>query len=218
MALARITVLISGRGSNLGALIDASLRRGFAGAVTQVIGNRPQAAGLEIARRRAIAACVVDHSAFDTREAFESVLARTIDAGEPDVVVLAGFMRVLTASFVARYEGRMLNVHPSLLPAYPGLHTHRRAIADGVRLHGCTVHFVTPDVDVGPIVIQGAVPVLTGDDEESLAARVLAVEHRILPAAVGWFCSGALRLEGRRVRLAAPAAAGALVSPAVPAP
>lgn len=197
----RITVLVSGRGSNLSALIAAAREQRFGGAVTHVISNRRDAGGLAVAHANAIATAVVEHTAHATREAFDATLADAIDAGEPDLVVLAGFMRVLTSAFVARYEGRLVNVHPSLLPAYPGLHTHRRALADGVRLHGCTVHFVTPSVDVGPIIVQAAVPVHEDDDEASLAARVLAQEHRILPAAVGWFCAGRIALKGARVKV-----------------
>jgi phosphoribosylglycinamide formyltransferase-1 len=203
MALHRISVLISGRGSNLGALIEATRAAAFRGAITHVISNRPGAGGLAHAEGHAIATAVVDHQRFASREAFEEKLAETVDAGAPDLVILAGFMRVLSCDFVERYRGRMLNIHPSLLPAYPGLHTHRRALADGVRIHGCTVHFVTSEVDVGPIVAQAAVPVLPGDDEESLAARVLAQEHRLLPAAARWFCAGQLALVDGRVRLAA---------------
>jgi phosphoribosylglycinamide formyltransferase-1 len=201
MALSRITVLISGRGSNLAALIAASHEPGFHGAITQVISNRPEAGGLDIARAHGIATAVIDHRAYATREAFDQALAAVIDGGMPDLVVLAGFMRVLTDGFVARYEGRMLNVHPSLLPAYPGLHTHRRALADGVKVHGCTVHFVTTRLDIGPIVVQAAVPVCPEDDEASLAARVLAQEHRIFPAAVRWFCAGRLAIRDGCVRL-----------------
>jgi len=150
------------------------------GAVTHVVSNRPQAGGIAIARERGIDTAIVDHTQFASREAFDAELARVVDRGLPDLVVLAGFMRVLTDAFVARYSGRLLNIHPSLLPAYPGLHTHRRALADGVKLHGCTVHFVTPAVDVGPIVAQAAVPVRADDDEATLAARVLEQEHRLL--------------------------------------
>jgi phosphoribosylglycinamide formyltransferase-1 len=216
MALARIAVLISGRGSNLAALIAASQHPRFAGAITQVVSNRADAAGLAIARRQGIATTVVDHRDFPSRAAFDARLVEVIDAGEPDLVVLAGFMRVLGAAFVGHYAGRLLNIHPSLLPAYPGLQTHRRALADGVRVHGCTVHFVTPDVDVGPIVAQGVVPVLPDDDEATLAARVLAAEHRLLPAAVGWFCAGRLVQDGACVRLAdAPRSEGLLLSPVI---
>jgi len=218
VALSRITVLISGRGTNLGALIAASDRPGFPGAVTHVLSNRADAAGLAIARRHAIATSVLDHRGFGSRAEFDDALAAAIDPGEPDLVVLAGFMRVLGPAFVARYAGRLLNIHPSLLPAYPGLHTHRRALADGVRVHGCTVHFVTPDVDVGPVVVQGVVPVLPDDDETRLAARVLEVEHRVLPAAVRWFCAGEMSLvEGRVAFRTPPAIAGTLISPPVPA-
>jgi phosphoribosylglycinamide formyltransferase-1 len=197
----RVTVLVSGRGSNLAALFAAMDAGTLAGAVTQVVSNNPAAPALDAARRRGIATAVVDHRGFAARDAFDAALVAAIDAAAPDLVVLAGFMRVLTAATVRHYEGRLVNIHPSLLPAYPGLHTHRRALADGVRVHGCTVHFVTAEVDVGPIVAQGAVPVLEGDDETTLAARVLAVEHRLLPAAVRWFCSGRLVIAGGRVRV-----------------
>ena len=204
MALARIAVLISGRGSNLGALLRATRGAGYPGAVTHVVSNRPDAGGLDLAAQYGIAATVVDHRAHSSRDAFDAALADAVDAGEPDVVVLAGFMRVLGAAFVRRYDGRMINIHPSLLPLYPGLHTHRRALADGVRVHGCTVHYVSPDVDRGPIIAQGAVPVHDADDEARLAARVLAVEHRLLPAAVAWHCAGALVIDGARVRVNFP--------------
>jgi len=214
MGLRRITVLVSGRGSNLAALADASRRPGFAGALTHVVCNRPGAGALAVAREHGVAATIVDHTRFGSREEFDAELARVVDSGEPDLVVLAGFMRVLTDAFVAHFEGRLLNVHPSLLPAYPGLHTHRRALADGVKVHGCTVHFVTPAVDVGPIVAQAAVPVLQDDDEASLSARVLAQEHRVLPAAVHWFCAGRLVLHAGRVRVQdAVSAQGALLCP-----
>jgi len=201
MALARITVLISGRGSNLVALIDAANAGAIDGAVTQVISNRPGAGGLTHAERNGIATRVVDHRAFASRTAFDAALADAIDASEPDVVVLAGFMRILGAAFVERYAGRMLNIHPSLLPAYPGTDTHARALADGAARHGCTVHFVTPDVDGGPIIAQSEVPVLPGDDAATLAARVLEAEHRLLPQIVGAYCAGRIVLEGDRVRL-----------------
>lgn len=204
MALSRITVLISGRGSNLAALVDVARRGEIDGAVTQVVSNRPDAAGLALARERGVATAVVDHRAHATRDAFDAALADALAAGEPDVIVLAGFMRVLGSAFVRRFEGRMINIHPSLLPLYPGLHTHRRALADGVRVHGCTVHYVSPDVDRGPIIAQGVVPVLDGDDEATLAARVLAVEHRLLPAAVGWHCAGRLVIDAGRVRVDFP--------------
>ena len=202
MALARISVLISGRGSNLAALIDAANDGAIAGAVTHVISNRPDAAGLRHAERFGIATTVVDHRAFPTREAFEDALAHAIDQGEPDLVVLAGFMRILGASFVERYAGRMINIHPSLLPAYPGTQTHRRALAERATRHGCTVHFVTADVDGGPIIAQADVPVHAGDDEATLAARVLEQEHRLLPQVVAAFCEGRVVLDGGRARIA----------------
>jgi phosphoribosylglycinamide formyltransferase-1 len=201
MAIPRITVLISGRGSNLAALVAAERRGDLGGTICAVVSNRPDAAGLRIAAEQGIAAECVDHRGFGDRAAFDAALADAIDASEPDVVVLAGFMRVLGPAFVRRFEGRMLNVHPALLPAYAGLDTHRRALADGVRVHGCTVHFVTDDVDHGPIVAQGAVAVRDDDDAESLAARVLEVEHRLLPMAVRACCEGRLVIEGRRVRV-----------------
>jgi phosphoribosylglycinamide formyltransferase-1 len=201
MALMRITVLISGRGSNLAALIAAANAGAIDGAVTHVISNRPGAAGLAHAERNGIAASVVDHRAFASRAAFDAALADAIDRSEPDLVVLAGFMRILGADFVARYRGRMLNIHPSLLPAYPGTDTHRRALDDRAARHGCTVHFVTVDVDGGPIVAQAEVPVLPGDDPASLAARVLEAEHRLLPQVVGWFCAGRIELDDDRVRI-----------------
>jgi phosphoribosylglycinamide formyltransferase-1 len=180
-----------------------------------VISNRADAKGLEIASTHGIPTSVVEHRAFANRDDFDRALAEAIDADAPGLVVLAGFMRVLGAAFIGRYAGRMINIHPSLLPAYPGLHTHRRALADGVRLHGCTVHFVTPEVDVGPIVAQGAVPVRDGDDEATLAARVLAVEHILLPRVVRWYCEGRLAIDGRRVHVEGldEPAGGALVSP-----
>jgi phosphoribosylglycinamide formyltransferase 1 len=201
MALPRITVLISGRGSNLAALIDAASAGRVGGAITHVISNRADALGLNHARTHAIATTVVEHRSFAVREAFDAALADAVAASEPDLLVLAGFMRVLDGSFVRAYAGRMINVHPSLLPLYPGMHTHRRALADGVKIHGCSVHFVTADVDVGPIIVQGAVPVHPDDDEASLAARVLAVEHLILPAAVDWVCTGRVSLVDGRAQL-----------------
>lgn len=192
-----IIVLISGRGSNLGAI----LRAGLQAQVAAVISNRPDAAGLALARAADIATAVLDHREFDSREAFDAALAERIDTHVPALVVLAGFMRVLGHRFVDRYAGRLVNIHPSLLPSYPGLHTHRRALADGAAMHGCTVHFVTPEVDVGPIIAQSALPVRSDDDESSLADRVLALEHELLPAAVSWFCAGRLVVEGTRVRV-----------------
>lgn len=190
-------VLISGRGSNMQALIKAELP-GFCAAV---ISNRPDAAGLAWAAERGVATEVVDHRAYANRAAFDAALATAIDRYTPSLVVLAGFMRVLGDAFVERYAGRLLNIHPSLLPAFPGLHTHRAALEAGLKIHGCTVHFVTPKLDAGPIVVQAAVPVLDGDDEDALATRVLRQEHRIYPAAVRWFLEGRLSLVDGRVRL-----------------
>jgi phosphoribosylglycinamide formyltransferase-1 len=210
VAIPRITVLVSGRGSNLRALIDAERNGRLGGTIAAVLCNRADAPALQIAAENGIATQVIEHRAFASRDVFEAALSTAIDAGAPDLIVLAGFMRVLGAAFVGRYAGRMLNIHPSLLPSYPGLDTHRRALADGVRVHGCTVHFVTADVDHGPIVMQGAVAVHDGDDEAKLAARVLAVEHRLLPAAVRAFCERRLVIAGRRVCVkdeVAPAAA-----------
>jgi phosphoribosylglycinamide formyltransferase 1 len=169
-----------------------------------VISNRPDAGGLALAREAGVATGVVDHKVFAGRDAFDRALAAEIDRGEPRLVVLAGFMRVLGAEFVNRYRGRMINVHPSLLPAYAGLHTHRRALADRVREHGCSVHFVTPDVDGGPVILQGKVDVRVDDDEARLAARVLDVEHRILPRAVDLFCRGRLAIVAGRVAISPP--------------
>ena len=216
MAIPRITVLVSGRGSNLRALIDAERRGQLGGTIASVLCNRANAPALGIAAEHGIATQVIEHRTFATRDAFEAALAAAIDASEPDLIVLAGFMRVLGAAFVARYAGRMLNIHPSLLPSYPGLDTHKRALAEGVRIHGCTVHFVTADVDHGPIVMQGAVAVRDGDDEAKLAARVLEVEHQVLPAAVRAFCEHRLVITGRRVRVndeMVPAAALVVPSP-----
>jgi len=187
----QIVILISGRGSNMEAIVRAQI---VGARIVAVIANRPDAAGLEFAASHRIPTFVVDHKAYASRQAFDAALAEAIDAHAPDLVVLAGFMRILTDGFVRRYGGRLFNIHPSLLPAFPGLHTHRGALEAGVRIHGATVHFVTPTLDCGPIVIQAAVPVLPGDDEASLAARVLVQEHRIYPQAVRWFVEDRLSL------------------------
>jgi phosphoribosylglycinamide formyltransferase 1 len=184
-----VVVLISGRGSNMTALIDAGLPVGA------VISNRADAAGLALAAKRGIPTAVVEHRAYASREAFDEALASQVERFAPRLLALAGFMRVLTPAFVARYRGRLLNIHPSLLPAFPGLHTHERALAAGVKLHGCTVHFVSEELDHGPIVAQAAVPVRTGDDAARLAARVLAQEHVIYPRAVRWFLDGKLDVK-----------------------
>lgn len=212
----RIVILISGRGSNMEAIVQRCAEQGWPARVVAVLANRPQAGGLAWAAAQGIATQVVDHKACASREAFDDALAAAIDAHRPDLVVLAGFMRVLGAGFVQRYAGRLLNIHPSLLPAFPGLHTHRRALETGVKVHGASVHFVTAELDDGPIVIQAAVPVLTGDDEDKLAARVLAQEHLIYPQAVRWFVEDRLELVAGRVSLRdAPAQDGeALLVPA----
>lgn len=198
-----IVILISGRGSNMEALIAARDAGKLPVNIAAVISNRPDAQGLETAAKAGIATHYIDHKAFAGREAFDAALAECIDGFAPDLVVLAGFMRILTADFVRHYEGRLLNIHPSLLPSFPGLHTHQRALEEGVRIHGCTVHFVTAELDHGPVVIQAAVPVLDGDDETALAARILVQEHKVYPQAVRWFAEDKLRLENGRVRLAA---------------
>jgi len=196
----RIVILISGRGSNMEAIVRQCELESWPAQVVAVIANRAQAAGLQFARAHGIATVVVDHQAFASRDAFDAALAETIDAQRADLVLLAGFMRILGAGFVRRYEGRMLNIHPSLLPAFTGLHTHRRALEAGCKVSGATVHFVTPDLDHGPIVLQSIVPVLPGDTEAALAARVLATEHRIYPLAVSWFVRGQLSFDGALVR------------------
>ena len=196
----RIVILISGRGSNMEAIVQRCTEQQWPADVVAVIANRPDAQGLAFARARGIATAVVDHMAQPAREALDAALATTIDRFAPDLVVLAGFMRILGAAFVRRYDGRLLNIHPSLLPAFPGLHTHRRALEAGCKLVGATVHFVTPALDHGPIVMQSAVPVLAGDDEHTLAARVLATEHVIYPQSVRWFVEDRLRVDGLTVQ------------------
>lgn len=210
----RIVILISGRGSNMEAMLRVRDQGGLGQAeIVAVLANRPDAGGLATAAAAGITTQVLDHKAYGDRESFDQALAAAIDAYRPDLVVLAGFMRILSEGFVRHYEGRLLNIHPSLLPAFPGLHTHQRALEEGVRLHGCTVHFVTPALDHGPVVLQAAVPVLDGDDEDSLAARVLAQEHQIYPRAVRWFVEGRLSLEAGRVRVSGSHQEGALIAP-----
>jgi phosphoribosylglycinamide formyltransferase-1 len=190
-----LVVLISGRGSNLQAIVRAGLP------VAAVIGNRADAAGLEFARKHGISTAVVPHAEFSTREDFDAALAQEIDRRAPRAVALAGFMRILTPAFVARYAGRLANIHPSLLPAFPGLDTHARALAAGVKLHGCTVHFVTAELDGGPIIAQAAVPVLAGDTQATLAARVLRQEHIVYPRALAWLLGGKIVIADGRVRV-----------------
>jgi phosphoribosylglycinamide formyltransferase 1 len=193
----RIAILVSGRGSNMQAILDARLPVEIAA----VVSNNPGAKALDLARARGLPTATVNHRDYADRATFDSALAENLAGFRPDLVVLAGFMRILTEPFLARFGGRILNIHPSLLPAFPGTDTHRRALDAGVRLHGCTVHFVTPALDHGPIVIQAAVPVLPDDDEQKLAARVLEQEHRIYPLAVRWFAEGKLTIDGGRVRV-----------------
>jgi phosphoribosylglycinamide formyltransferase-1 len=193
-------ILISGRGSNMEAIVRSCASEGWNARIAAVVSNRPDATGLNFAKERGIATAVVDHTAFSARESFDEELARVVDGFNADVVVLAGFMRILTPAFVKRFEGRILNVHPSLLPAFTGLHTHRRAIEAGCKLAGATVHFVTAELDHGPIVLQAVVPVLPGDTEATLAARVLSREHVIYPRAVRWVVEDLLREEAGVVR------------------
>jgi phosphoribosylglycinamide formyltransferase-1 len=210
----RIVILISGRGSNMEAMLKARLPA----KIVTVISNEPAAKGLITAQEQGIATAVVPHRAFADRAAFDAALAAEIDRHQPDLIVLAGFMRVLTEGFVARYSGHMINIHPSLLPSFTGLHTHQRALEAGVRIHGCTVHFVTPGLDSGPIILQAAVPVLDIDTEDTLAARVLQQEHRIYPLAVRWLCEERVKLgvNGRVTTSDTGAASppSALISPA----
>jgi phosphoribosylglycinamide formyltransferase 1 len=201
-----IVILISGRGSNMEAII-AAVANGLPIKIRAVISNRPDAVGLTTAKQHGIATHALDHKTFATREAFDAALMQIIDTHAPDIVVLAGFMRVLTASFVNHYTNRLVNIHPSLLPSFPGVHTHQRALQAGVKIHGATVHLVTPELDHGPIIVQAAVPVLPGDTEATLAARVLAQEHRIYPLALRWLAedkvkvdeNGVVQIAGQRV-------------------
>ncbi|MEO8007175.1 MAG: phosphoribosylglycinamide formyltransferase [Betaproteobacteria bacterium] len=205
-----IVILISGRGSNMQAILEAKLNA----AIVAVISSNPSATGLQIARDAGVDAQLVNHRDFPDRTSFDTALADTIAPYRPDLIVLAGFMRILTEEFIERFSGKIMNIHPSLLPAFPGLDTHRRALEEGVKVHGCTVHFVTPALDHGPIVIQAAVPVSPDDDEQHLAARVLAQEHAIYAQAIRWFVDDQIAIEGNRVRLTAGCQyAGAMISP-----
>lgn len=196
-----VVVLISGSGSNLQALIDQFADAGSPARISAVIANRADAYGLERARQAGIETRVLDHKAYDGREAFDTALIEAIDVFEPQLVVLAGFMRILSPGFVRHYQGRLLNIHPSLLPKYKGLHTHQRAIEAGDAEHGCTVHFVTEELDGGPLVIQAILPIETGDTPDVLAQKVLRYEHHIYPLAVSWFAEGRLRLGQQGVEL-----------------
>jgi len=186
----------------MAAVLAAEKAGQLSGRIVAVISNRPEAAGLAIASNQGVATAVINHKSYEDRQGFDHALAAAVEYYRPDLVLLAGFMRMLGAEFVARYQNRLINIHPSLLPAFPGLHTHRRALAEGVKIHGCTVHFVTESLDRGPIVAQAAVAVRDGDDEATLAARVLEMEHVVLPRAVRWFCEDRLTVEGNRVHIA----------------
>jgi phosphoribosylglycinamide formyltransferase-1 len=198
-AMRRFVILISGRGSNMQSLVQACRAQGWPATIEAVIASRPDASGLGWVREQGIQAVGLNHKAYPSREAFDAALAAEIDRHQPDYVLLAGFMRVLTAGFVTRYAGRLVNIHPSLLPAFPGLHTHAQALATGVRVHGCTLHFVTPLLDHGPIIAQGCVPVLADDTPDALAERVLRVEHQAYPAVARWLAEGRVSLaaDGR---------------------
>ncbi len=196
----QIVILISGQGSNMEAIVKACIDEGWNAEIAAVISNRPTAPGLTFAEEHGIPATAVDHQAFESREAFDAELTRRIDDYSPDLLVLAGFMRILTTGFTRHYAGRMLNIHPSLLPAFTGLRTHRRALEAGCKFAGATVHFVTAELDHGAIIAQGVVPVWPDDDEASLSARVLKLEHRMYPKAVRWFVDGELILEDGVVR------------------
>lgn len=196
-----IVILISGRGSNMEAIIDAASRQAIPVDIRAVISNDPNAAGLETAQQAGVDTRALDHSGFDDRDTFDSALIELIDEFQPGLVVLAGFMRLLGESFVSHYAGRLMNIHPALLPAFPGLNTHSRVLDAGVTQHGATVHFVTDDVDAGPIIVQAAVDVKNGESASDLAARVLEQEHRIYPQAVGWFAEGRLSIKNGNVLL-----------------
>ena len=195
----RLVVLISGRGSNLQAILDQAASGALPAEVAAVISNRPGVYGLERARQAGVPALELDHQNFAARPDFEAALIGIIDRYQPDLIILAGFMRLLTAGFTEHYQGRLLNIHPSLLPKFRGLHTHERALAAGETEHGASVHFVTAELDGGPVIVQARVPVLSSDDPDTLAARVLEQEHRLYPQAIRWFAEGRLRLEGEQV-------------------
>ena len=200
----RVAILISGRGSNMMALVEAAVAPDFPAEIALVLSNRPDAAGLDWAASRGIRTASIDHKTYGKdREAFERAMQGVLEDNSIDLVCLAGFMRVLTPWFVAQWQGRMLNIHPALLPSYRGLHTHERALEDGVKIHGCTVHFVVPEMDAGPIILQAAVPVEASDDADALAARVLTQEHRIYPQALALVAADKLRIEGNRVLMRA---------------
>jgi phosphoribosylglycinamide formyltransferase-1 len=196
---ARVAILISGRGSNMASLIAAAEAPDYPAEIVLVASNRPEAPGLTYASERGIPTRAVDHKAYPSREAFDAALHAELEAAGINLVCLAGFMRIFTAGFVETWAGRMINIHPSLLPLFKGVHTHEQALAAGVRLHGCTVHYVVPELDAGPIIAQGAVPVRPGDDAAALAARILVQEHRLYPQALALVAGGQARLDGARV-------------------
>jgi phosphoribosylglycinamide formyltransferase-1 len=201
----RVAILISGRGSNMVSLIEAARAPDYPAEIVLVLSNRPDAAGLDRARAAGIPARAIDHKAFPDRAGFDAALQAELEGAGIELIVLAGFMRILTDAFVEAWAGRMINIHPSLLPLFKGTHTHERALEAGVRLHGCTVHYVVPELDAGPIVAQAAVPVLPGDDADTLSARVIVQEHRLYPAALALIAGGGAVLEGGRVRFTAQA-------------
>jgi phosphoribosylglycinamide formyltransferase-1 len=213
----RVAVLISGRGSNMAALIEAAKDASFPAGIVLVLSNRPAAAGLGLARTSSIATAVVDHAPYGKdREAFERKMQELLEAHRVELICLAGFMRLLTPWFVRQWHGRMINIHPALLPAFRGLDTHQQALAAGVKIHGASVHFVVPDMDAGPIIVQGAVGVLDDDTVTTLAARVLAIEHRIYPAALALLAAGRIKIVDERCRIeGAGGGAGQLMVPEI---
>lgn len=214
MARLKVAVLISGRGSNLQSLIDACAAPDFPAEIALVISNRADAGGIARAAKAGIATAIIDHKTFADRAAFDAALDRAIRASGAGLICLAGFMRLLTPGFVASWRDRLINIHPSLLPSFPGLHTHERALAAGCRFAGCTVHFVRPETDTGPIIAQAAVPIRPDDDADKLAARVLEAEHRIYPLALRWVAEGRVRIEGERATVAGTEVPiGAMVNP-----
>ena len=213
MSKTKLAILISGRGSNMQALIEACSVPEFPAEIALVLSNRPDAGGLDRAKAAGLPTAVVDHTGYETREAFEAVMSDLIEASGAQIICLAGFMRLLTTDFVNDWRDRLINIHPSLLPSFPGLHTHERAIEAGVKLHGCTVHFVRAEMDNGPIIGQAAVPVLSGDTPEALAQRVLVAEHQLYPACVKLIASGKARVSRDIVRTDAKVD-GLLINPA----
>ena len=202
MAKLKVGILISGRGSNMAALIEAAKDKNYPAEIVLVISNRPKAEGVALARKAGVATTIIDHTDYGKdRAAFERALQAVLEGSGVEIVCLGGFMRLFTPGFIARWEGRMLNIHPALLPAFPGMHPHEQALAAGAKTHGATVHFVTADMDAGPIICQASVPVLDGDTAETLGARVLAVEHKIYPLALKWLAEGSLRIDEGTCRL-----------------